>query len=111
MSLHPHPSTHPTMHTVYFVQLKPCMEWSWYLANDMQFFWFTPPLIFLYCWKPTIGADAHACAHIHTHTHSLARSLAHSRTHALTRTHSLTHVLLAARDTGLATTVVALMAR
>lgn len=35
--------------------MEPCMEWSWYLANDMQFFWCTPPLLFLYVWKPTLG--------------------------------------------------------
>jgi peptidoglycan/LPS O-acetylase OafA/YrhL len=25
-----------------------CMSWTWYLANDMQFFIITPPLLFLY---------------------------------------------------------------
>ena len=25
-----------------------CMSWSWYLANDMQFFIITPPILYLY---------------------------------------------------------------
>ena len=25
-----------------------CFWWLWYMANDMQFFWITPPLIYLY---------------------------------------------------------------
>jgi peptidoglycan/LPS O-acetylase OafA/YrhL len=24
-----------------------CADWTWYLANDMQFYWITPPLLVL----------------------------------------------------------------
>uniref|UniRef100_A0A914XME0 Nose resistant-to-fluoxetine protein N-terminal domain-containing protein n=1 Tax=Plectus sambesii TaxID=2011161 RepID=A0A914XME0_9BILA len=31
----------------FFDNKENCMGWTWYLANDMQFFWLTPPLLLL----------------------------------------------------------------
>ncbi|XP_071804835.1 nose resistant to fluoxetine protein 6-like [Asterias amurensis] len=32
-----------------------CMGWSWYLANDMQFFIISPPILYMLYKKPKIG--------------------------------------------------------
>jgi hypothetical protein len=31
-----------------FTFSKQCIGWTWYLANDMQFYWITPPLLVLF---------------------------------------------------------------
>jgi uncharacterized membrane protein len=32
------------------------LEWSWYLANDMQFFWLAPPLLILLKMMPLVAS-------------------------------------------------------
>jgi hypothetical protein len=34
---------------------KACCNWTWYLANDMQFFFIAPFIIMAYYWKKKAG--------------------------------------------------------